>query len=57
MTGFIIKTSDNKTIRFKFYKEDAPITCSAFQNLIPSSTYKAFSAIENNIGTKLPLIG
>ena len=35
MKGFILKTSDNKIIRFNFYNEDAPITCNAFANLLP----------------------
>ena len=35
MTGFILKTSDNTTIRFRYYKADARITCSAFVALLP----------------------
>jgi hypothetical protein len=35
MTGFIIKTSGNKTIRFNFYLEAAPVTCDAFAKLLP----------------------
>ena len=35
MTGFIIKTSDNKIIRFKFYTEEAPVTSIAFNRLLP----------------------
>jgi hypothetical protein len=35
MTGFILKTTNNKTIRFKFYTEDAPVTCAAFAQLLP----------------------
>jgi hypothetical protein len=35
MTGFILKTSDNTTIRFRFYNEDARIICSAFAVLLP----------------------
>jgi hypothetical protein len=35
MTGFIIKTSGNKVIRFKFYLEAAPATCDAFAKLLP----------------------
>jgi len=35
MTGFILKTSDNTTIWFRYYKADARITCSAFVALLP----------------------
>jgi hypothetical protein len=35
MKGFILKTRDNKIIRFRFYKENAPITSRAFENLLP----------------------
>ena len=35
MNGFILKTSDNTIIRFRFYKEDAPITCDAFLAQLP----------------------
>jgi hypothetical protein len=35
MKGFILKTIDNKIIRFRFYEENAPITCRAFENLLP----------------------
>lgn len=35
MRGFIAKTSDHKTIRFKFYCQEAPVTCVAFKNLLP----------------------
>lgn len=35
MNKFIIKTSDNKIIRFKLYSEEAPVTCSAFMKLLP----------------------
>jgi len=34
MTGFIIKTGD-KTIRFNYYSDDAPVTCMAFAALLP----------------------
>jgi hypothetical protein len=37
MTGFVITTSDNKKIRFKYYMDDAPITCKAFDTLLPFS--------------------
>ena len=35
MTGFIVKTKDHKTIRFRFYNQDAPVTCSEFASLLP----------------------
>ncbi|HAB51469.1 MAG TPA: hypothetical protein DCE80_04715, partial [Ignavibacteriales bacterium] len=35
MRGFIIKTQDNKIIRFKFYLEEAPVTSNAFAKLLP----------------------
>src|ERR1700733_1222618 len=35
MTGFIIKTSGNRMIRFGFYLEIAPVTCYAFAKLLP----------------------
>jgi hypothetical protein len=35
MPDFKIKTSDNQIIHFNFYKNDAPITCDAFVNLLP----------------------
>jgi hypothetical protein len=35
MTGFIIKTKDNQTIRFRYYKEDAPISVAAFHTVLP----------------------
>ncbi len=37
MTGFVITTADNKTIRFHYYMDDAPITCKAFDALLPFS--------------------
>ncbi|HMG13986.1 MAG TPA: DUF3830 family protein [Saprospiraceae bacterium] len=37
MNGFILKTSDNIIIRFKYYHEDAPITSEAFSKLLPFS--------------------
>jgi len=33
--GFIIKTSDNMIIRFRYYFADAPVTSSAFESLLP----------------------
>ena len=35
MPGFLIKTQDQKAIRFKYYEEDAPVTCHAFSRLLP----------------------
>ena len=35
MIGFIIKTSDKKTIRFKYYLDVAPITTEAFAKQLP----------------------
>ena len=35
MAGFIIKTSENKNIRFKYYGEHAPVTSTAFTALLP----------------------
>lgn len=35
MSSFILKTPNNKIIRFKYYFEDAPITCKAFDALLP----------------------
>lgn len=35
MDGFVIKTPGNHTIRFKFYTNDAPVTCAAFTALLP----------------------
>jgi len=34
MQGFTI-TADNITIRFRFYTEEAPVTCAAFAELLP----------------------
>lgn len=36
MDGFIVKT-ETKIIRFRFYAEEAPITCAAFARLLPFS--------------------
>jgi len=33
--GFILKTSDGKIIRFRYYLDDAPITAKAFDALLP----------------------
>ncbi|MDP2388538.1 MAG: DUF3830 family protein [Bacteroidota bacterium] len=35
MKGFIIKTSENKIIKFRLYTEEAPVTCKAFLKLLP----------------------
>jgi len=35
MQGFIIKTSDQQIIRFQFYNDAAPITSTAFAQLLP----------------------
>lgn len=35
MMGFIIRTADKKIIRFKFYQEEAPVTCEAFAAFLP----------------------
>ena len=35
MEGFILKTDDRTTIRFRFYNQDAPITSKAFSTLLP----------------------
>lgn len=35
MAGFIIKTTDNKIIRFRFYEKEAPVTSKAFAALLP----------------------
>lgn len=43
MIGFIIKTVDNTSIRFKLYNEDAPVTSKAFLTLLPF-TRKFFHA-------------
>jgi len=35
MTGFILKTSNNKIIRFNYYLDAAPVTSDAFAALLP----------------------
>lgn len=35
MTGFCIRLYDRKTIRFRYYLETAPVTCKAFNSLLP----------------------
>ncbi|QQS37375.1 MAG: DUF3830 family protein [Ignavibacteriales bacterium] len=35
MPSFILKTPNNKIIRFKYYSDDAPVTCKAFSALLP----------------------
>src|SRR5262245_34770730 len=36
-TGFILHTPGNQTIRFRYYLQDAPHTCKAFEALLPFS--------------------
>lgn len=35
MTGFKLITADERTIRFKYYTAEAPVTCAAFDQLLP----------------------
>jgi len=35
MSGFMLKTKDDKTIRFNYYLEAAPVTAKAFAGLLP----------------------
>ena len=35
MTGFKIVTKTGVEIRFRFYPDDAPVTCKAFQEILP----------------------
>ncbi len=35
MLSFILKTPNNKIIRFKYYLDEAPVTCKAFNALLP----------------------
>lgn len=37
MTGFILKTVNQNIIRFKYYETEAPVTCAAFEALLPFS--------------------
>lgn len=37
MKGFLIRSKDNQTIRFKFYNDAAPITSAAFLKTLPFS--------------------
>jgi len=37
MTGFKIITKDGAEIHFKFYLDEAPVTCKAFQEILPFS--------------------
>lgn len=37
MTGFTLRSSDKEIIRFRYYIEEAPITCNAFDELLPFS--------------------
>lgn len=35
--GFILKTLDKHVIRFRYYQLEAPVTCTAFNDLLPFS--------------------
>ena len=35
MTGFVIKTANDKIIRFRYYLDEAPITAAAFAKQLP----------------------
>ena len=35
MMGFIIKTAGGKSIRFKYYNEEAPVTSAVFNSMLP----------------------
>jgi hypothetical protein len=35
MKGFKLTTSDNIIIHFNYYNDDAPVTCKAFNSLLP----------------------
>jgi len=35
MTGFKIVTKEGTEIHFKFYLDDAPVTCKAFEEILP----------------------
>lgn len=35
MKGFQLITPDNQTITFSYYTEEAPVTCAAFDRLLP----------------------
>ena len=37
MTGFKIVTRDGMEIQFKYYADEAPVTCRAFQEILPFS--------------------
>lgn len=37
MTGFTIRSGDHSTIRFRYYTGEAPVTCKAFNALLPFS--------------------
>src|SRR5687767_9248938 len=37
MNGFLIRTKDNQTIRFRFYDDAAPMTSTAFLKVLPFS--------------------
>ena len=33
--GFIVITPDDCKIHFRYYNDDAPVTCAAFENMLP----------------------
>jgi hypothetical protein len=35
MSSFFIRTNDGQSIRFMLYQEAAPLTCTAFLNILP----------------------
>jgi len=37
MTGFLIRTAADQAIRFRFYSDAAPLTCTAFSETLPFS--------------------
>lgn len=37
MNGFLLRTTDNQTIRFRFYNDAAPVTSAAFLKTLPFS--------------------
>ena len=37
MTGFIVKTKNNSSIRFRYHLDTAPVTSAAFARMIPFS--------------------
>ena len=35
VSGFLLKTPNGGKIRFRYYKTEAPVTCAAFETLLP----------------------